>query len=108
MNVVDSMFVANALNQYCQDLNRINEQYPRSCGTMVMVSPDQEDRIEDLLNHMEEASSKLEGLTDSEIEMFTDDVDGYREFLSRVRNVIEANRIEVARARDLMVRYHAC
>lgn len=104
MNPIDAMIKANTLNAMCEELNRINDAYPRHVGTLIMASAETEDKIEAILNAMDTSIGELSELDDDTIDQFTD-VSEYRTFLSELTGIVAANREEVRKAREFLASY---
>lgn len=99
---MSSAMVAEHLNDMHRRLKAINDDYSRHQGTMMVVSPDTEDKIEIILRSMKLDVDHLKTLTDDQIAVFTDDVGEYRNFLAMTDEVIKNNMDEVINAREFL------
>lgn len=89
-------------------LVNIHQDYPRAVGSMVMVSNETEDKIEGIVEEIAKNLAIFEEITDNDIiELVEQTPDEFRHWLEEEKNIIEAERIEIARARDFLARYYA-
>lgn len=88
-------------------LNHINSNYIRRNGNAVMIDEETELHIRGILNQMQSHMFTLDGMTDDELPDANDlGYPSYRGFLAEVKNIIDDNMQEVARALQFLQIYY--
>lgn len=89
-----------------EDLNEINENYQRSCGSLFMASKAVEDQIESLLDQIDKHIEVIKQGSDEDISKITmDDPTEYRSWIEAIVDHVAKNRKAVAEARKFLAQY---
>lgn len=102
--MTDARELVDTLNSLIINLNKFNENYPRRCGNMVMVSTEMEDVAEGIIDNMQACVNILRNKDMIDQYPVTDRAE-FIEWLDDVSNTINANKIEIAHAREFLQQY---
>ncbi len=105
-NITDIQSHSDHMVETYNSLAGILNEYPRRCGTMVMISPDTEDRIEAMCHAMED---DVEYLSSDEVDRYLTPAEKAQltEVLEAARGMISTQQEEIAAAREFLSRYYS-